>query len=66
MPYGTEADIWSLGIMLIEMVQGEPPLFDVQPLQAMRTIRDMPPPTFSPTARVRIFSSFIIFAHNDC
>lgn len=55
MPYGTEADIWSLGIMLIEMVQGEPPLFDVQPLQAMRTIRDMPPPTFSPTARVRIF-----------
>uniref|UniRef100_F1KS32 non-specific serine/threonine protein kinase n=1 Tax=Ascaris suum TaxID=6253 RepID=F1KS32_ASCSU len=52
MPYGTEADIWSLGIMLIEMVQGEPPLFDVQPLQAMRTIRDMPPPTFSPTARV--------------
>ncbi|KHN74614.1 Serine/threonine-protein kinase PAK mbt [Toxocara canis] len=52
LPYGTEADIWSLGILLIEMVQGEPPLFDVQPLQAMRTIRDMPPPTFSPSARV--------------
>lgn len=38
--------------MVIEMVQGEPPLFDVQPLQAMRSIRDSPPPKFSETARV--------------
>ncbi|VDN60626.1 unnamed protein product [Dracunculus medinensis] len=54
LPYGTETDIWSLGIMVIEMVQGEPPLFDVQPLQAMRSIRDSPPPKFSETARVSV------------
>jgi hypothetical protein len=31
--------------MIIEMIDGEPPFFNEPPLQAMRRIRDMPPPT---------------------
>lgn len=44
LPYGPEVDIWSLGVMIMEMVDGEPPFFNEPPLQAMRRIRDMPPP----------------------
>ncbi|XP_004928420.1 serine/threonine-protein kinase PAK mbt [Bombyx mori] len=44
LPYGPEVDVWSLGIMVVEMVDGEPPFFNEPPLQAMRRIRDMPAP----------------------
>ncbi|KAK0410485.1 hypothetical protein QR680_005152 [Steinernema hermaphroditum] len=52
LPYGTEADIWSFGIMIMEMVLGEPPFFSEAPLQAMRKIRDQEPPTFPREANV--------------
>uniref|UniRef100_A0A8C2C0X3 non-specific serine/threonine protein kinase n=1 Tax=Cyprinus carpio TaxID=7962 RepID=A0A8C2C0X3_CYPCA len=52
LPYGTEVDIWSLGIMVMEMVDGEPPYFNEPPLQAMRRIRDNLPPRLKDSHKV--------------
>ncbi|KAK7104488.1 serine/threonine-protein kinase PAK 4-like isoform X2 [Littorina saxatilis] len=52
LPYGPEVDVWSLGIMVMEMIDGEPPFFNEPPLQAMRRIRDMPPPKLKNTHKV--------------
>ncbi|XP_061119351.1 serine/threonine-protein kinase PAK 5-like [Conger conger] len=51
-PYGPEVDIWSLGVMIIEMVDGEPPYFNEPPLQAMRRIRDNLPPRLKDSQKV--------------
>ena len=47
--------------MVIEMVDGEPPFFNDPPLQAMRRIRDMPPPKLKNTHRVSDRLSKFIF-----
>jgi len=41
--------------MVIEMVDGEPPFFNEPPLQAMRRIRDMPPPKLKNSNKVCYF-----------
>lgn len=48
-----QVDVWSLGIMVIEMVDGEPPYFNEPPLQAMRRIRDNLPPRLKESHKVR-------------
>ncbi|XP_055720531.1 serine/threonine-protein kinase PAK 6-like isoform X2 [Salvelinus fontinalis] len=51
-PYSTEVDVWSLGIMVVEMVDGEPPYFSETPIAAMRRLRDEPAPTVRNTTQV--------------
>lgn len=42
--YDTKADIWSLGITVYEMVMGNPPLTQYEPLRAIQMIPRATPP----------------------
>ncbi|XP_075252137.1 uncharacterized protein LOC142344407 [Convolutriloba macropyga] len=59
-PYGTEADIWSLGILIIEIVERQPPYFNQSLKQVMKTIVDSPAPMLKDTKNVsRLLTGFV-------
>ncbi|KAJ7999832.1 hypothetical protein DPEC_G00198500 [Dallia pectoralis] len=46
-PYGPKADIWSLGVTLIEAAEMEPPHHSLNPMRVLLKITKSPPPTLS-------------------
>lgn len=59
-PYDYKADVWSLGITLIELAQMNPPNHELTPMRVMLRIQKSDPPTLqNPKRWSSQFSDFI-------
>lgn len=58
--YDLSADVWSLGIMAIELAEGKPPHMEMNLMRAMMHILNEPPPSLShPEAWSDAFCAFV-------
>eukprot|EP00002_Diphylleia_rotans_P019767 TRINITY_DN381_c0_g1_i1.p1 TRINITY_DN381_c0_g1~~TRINITY_DN381_c0_g1_i1.p1 ORF type:complete len:428 (+),score=83.49 TRINITY_DN381_c0_g1_i1:647-1930(+) len=67
--YGPKVDVWSIGVLLMEMVDGDPPYIDFPPIRALFLIATNGTPDFKKLDRVtpliRAFSSVCLAVDPD-
>ena len=59
-----KVDIWSFGVMVIEMIEAEPPFFSEPPLMAMKKIRDQQPATLKNPEKVSSYYTIFLISHS--